>query len=435
MKKNKWIVYLLVALITIVIVSSPILGWMFKKQYQKNIDFYNSFDPIKIEIKSYRSGWWRSNATLVVHVNAKNFNDSLNLPVKFDFVINQVIKHGPLLYYRHNRFPISFGLSETQSSFALSIDEHLLSIIRAVSDGQQKEINNQLTINREITIEQLKLDKEVFGPLDVLFTAEKLNAAAITDIFTAYNEFFHEGEVYQGQLRGKLLLLIPQIFNPGATLSINSLSLATPYGPLQASGAVVWPAESPSTPDDVDDFLHNAPLSFSLRASQALVDEFIKYISTLPYTQDFTQEQRNQLLASQDDINTAFQQNNILVAELMYLHILSETTGNQLLLLARDNALADRYLANIKTLFLDKVITPETAYLLYWQFAQLQHQVDVFEQQLDQQQDIAKKKLFLWLQDWVKQGYISSDKKDYVIEMRRANGVVKLNGKVLKDED
>ena len=435
MKKNKWIVYLLVALIAIVIISPPMLGWMLKKQYQKNIDFYNSFDPIKIEIKSYQNGWWSSNATLIVHVNAKNFKGDLNLPAKFDFVIDQIIKHGPLLYHRHSGFPISVGLSETQSSFAISMDEHLLSIIRAVSDGHQKEAKNQLTIKREMTIEQLKLDKEVFGPLDVIFTAKQLNATVISDIFAAYSEFFHEGEVYQGQLRGKLLLLIPQIFNPGATLSIDSLSIETPYGPMHASGKIVWPADSASTPDDVEDFLHNAPISFSLRASQALVDEFIRYISTLPYTQDFTQEQRNQLLASQNDINTAFQQNNVLLGELMYLRILSETAGSQLLLLARDDSLADRYLANIKTLFLNKAITPETAYLLYWQFGQLQRQVDVFEQQLDQHQDIAKKNLFLWLQDWVKQGYISRDKNDYVIEMRRADGVVKLNGKVLKDQD
>ena len=108
------------------------------------------------------------------------------------------------------------------------------------------------------------------------------------------------------------MILIPKIFNPDTQLTLEYLSLKTPQGQLTLQAKMIWPKDSPASPEDITDLTQNINIILSARAPKSLVDEVMSIIADLPYFDEYSAVEQQKFMALQDEINIIFQQNSIL---------------------------------------------------------------------------------------------------------------------------
>lgn len=527
----------LVALMLVIILAPWAMGIWFEHSYRQVAASFNAQDDMVVQIQEYHRGWWRSSA--VVHVQIKNpdvrkfVEQSGVANAKLDFVLQQDIQHGPLLYRYTKGLPSVFGLASihnihsvlndndlvtfsgnyfksfyfmpvslkavdnqfhfifdkgisggvwflpaenrmmgnvTLSDFSVTQDNYIVLIPNATLQFDQyrapsglwlgsvrlklPEINVQNNDGSKINIEDLdfytdnkesgdvikafndlsvgKMDfgVEVLGPLHVQISASDLNANAILNMIAAYQKIQNEGELYQSQLQQKMSAMLPKIISEDSEIKLDSLKLVAPVGRLQISGEMNWP-------------LHLAPASGALllfqessaqanmRISQELVNKLIGYISWLPSFRSVSPERHAELIELQKNLEMANQRNFLFISMLVHYGVLSDNNALELLGLQKADASVDEYFRVIKILFLDKKITLMVSHMLFWQYADVKHQIQVLNQALDADQLSIQQQMRNQVEAWVKAGYISKEKNDYVITIQKENDTMKVNGKEL----
>ncbi len=72
---------------------------------------------------------------------------------------------------------------------------------KVIFTGETHAENNLISGSRELQIEKLTLDDQVFGPIKIKMDAAGLNQNAVIDLFRVYRKINETGELYQSQLK------------------------------------------------------------------------------------------------------------------------------------------------------------------------------------------------------------------------------------------
>lgn len=279
-----------------------------------------------------------------------------------------------------------------------------------------------------LELDQLNLAGRSLGPIHLKISASGLSVKGLLNVMDAYQKITNRGELYESQLKQKILSLLPAIFSKKSELKIDELEVISPEGNLQLTGKMNWPFNGASS-DGFIGIYQDSKAEAKLRVSKKFLNKFLDDISQLPYFRSITQERRNQLLDLQQNMQSANQRNFLFISWLALNGFLTENDAIQLLTLQRNDEPLIKYSELLKKLFLDRVISRELSYKLFWQYVDVKHQVNLFDQALDVDQKIVKQQMEAQVNEWVKDGYITQEKNDYVISVQKDNGLIKLNGK------
>ncbi|MEO8401754.1 MAG: DUF945 family protein [Gammaproteobacteria bacterium] len=142
-------------LIIIVIVLGPwASGRWLQQNYNHLISFYNSDGAIQVAITHYQRGWMSSDVTLTVDLqNTPELQDFLQalgahqpLPTHYQFVVQQHIQHGPIIYQHTENLPTIFGLGAIQNKIEISPELKKLIATFGIQDFSVKSENNFVSL-------------------------------------------------------------------------------------------------------------------------------------------------------------------------------------------------------------------------------------------------------------------------------------------------
>lgn len=121
-------------LIFIAILMPLVNGLLLKKNYLHLFDVINQDKRVKVEVLTYQEGWFSSTAKIRVTIfdnififpqKATTFNEKEFSP--FTFLINQNIKHGPIVYDRIKKsFVLAYANIQSDFYFPEQLQMHLL---------------------------------------------------------------------------------------------------------------------------------------------------------------------------------------------------------------------------------------------------------------------------------------------------------------------
>lgn len=293
------------------------------------------------------------------------------------------------------------------------------------------EHSGLLNAEKKFTIEKFNSDYEPIGSFYLKMSINRLNAKAISDLVDAYQDIARNGELYESQLKQKMLLIIPRILNPGTSINLDRLDIITPEGQLQMNANLSWPRENFSV-NNLDDLLQTANLKASVSIATSLTDQFISYIAKQIYIYQLETGDLERLVEMRDNIHTTRKQN---LSEILYLtqtNQIEEQNAAELKKLINKKASKEDYFDKVKKLVFDRKISLETSYLLDWQYGFLSDQRNLMTQNLQHYQDELNRQLHANLNEYIKQGIVKQDNKNYSVSVIRENGVVKVNGHTLQ---
>jgi uncharacterized protein YdgA (DUF945 family) len=311
------------------------------------------------------------------------------------------------------------------------MNQKIFSLTDAHFNGDSKQQNNSLSIDRSIDIHKIQLNDEIFGPFNLRLSVNKLDAQAISNLIKAYLKISINGQIYRDQLKLKILSILPNIINPGTKLQIKNLLLLTPEGRVQTQGKIFWPENQVSSPDTMYNFIKEVPVYVSLKISTPLLNRLINFFVDSPYFNPYSQEEIKKIIEARSEVDLNFKQNAQLILKLGELYWLNQEDQELLLFYARDLDFSQAYLEKIRSLFLSREISRYVAYLLYFQYSNLLHQIDVLDTIVDKHNNEAKRWLFQILAKSVDKGLINRIDDDYITTITRENEDIKLNGKTL----
>lgn len=300
----------------------------------------------------------------------------------------------------------------------------VFSIQKLKWSGESDEKNGLIQGFRSLEINSIHHDNENWGPVNVKVSVEKIDAKNLAQMADTYQSILANGEMYQFQLKNKLLSMIPGLLHVGSKIKIDSFNVATPEGKFLFQGELSWPSADVGVSDNLYDTLRDADLSVNARIDKLLADDMIDFAASLP----FFERDTNELMEARTHIRNALQQNLVLIVFLNKNQRLTDDIGLQLLLSQKNDTLeSGHYVSLLRRYFLNKEITLETKNLLAMQFVQIANQVELYQQQLKQVQNQTVQQIKNQIQAWMTQGYIQNTDKEYVVSLSRVNG--KLNTK------
>jgi uncharacterized protein YdgA (DUF945 family) len=300
--------------------------------------------------------------------------------------------------------------------------------------GNSEENAGELHGSRQMNIEKIQVENQSWGPFELKISAQKLNAQAIVDLMTTYQYISQHGEMYRSQLQQKMSSMLPAIFNPGADIQLDTMNLITPFGELQMKGKIIWPAQNFTSSDDVSELLEAANLQLSVQISKQLTQQVMQFVAGLPYFQQLSQNEIRTMAEIQSEGLIALQQNALLISGLNAAKYLSKDDAALLLALQKTDSTGEKYVAEVKHLFLSKTITPEVAYILYLQYSTVQNQLQLLQQRLAKHQSDIQQQLQMQFDQWVQKKWIVQTGSDYSLQMTREAGVYQVNGRAQKSD-
>src|SRR3990167_5852879 len=127
---RKWVACTALLLLIAVLLTGPLVsGILFRESYSKLLSSYHSQNNVQITMVDYQRGWFNSDVTLKVVVkkdaDLQNGLKTLNiltnnLPPAYEFIIQQHIQHGPIMYRNIRYLPSLFGMVAIQNNFIWS---------------------------------------------------------------------------------------------------------------------------------------------------------------------------------------------------------------------------------------------------------------------------------------------------------------------------
>jgi hypothetical protein len=117
MRTFKVVSALVVLLVAVCMINAVLFGVYFERRYYDFARIYNLQGNIKLQVLKYDRGWFSSDVALAIEIaHPENINlikvlniEDNTLPKRY--VIDQHIKHGPLIYVADKAFPIFIGLA------------------------------------------------------------------------------------------------------------------------------------------------------------------------------------------------------------------------------------------------------------------------------------------------------------------------------------
>jgi uncharacterized protein YdgA (DUF945 family) len=349
----------------------------------------------------------------------KNGDDIIGAPnIKFIFDQHQSINQ---LWIGHA------GLELASLSMRNDIGDQL-AITGVNFQGDISEASGELSDARRLTIEKIEIDGETFGPVHLKLKTSGLSAKAITDLIATYQKINQQGELYASQLKLKMLSLIPGIFSGNAEIKLEDFDVVAKEGRLQAKGKMDW-FGGESSVSDFSELLDDSNIQGKLRISKVLANRFVEYASQMPFFRTISRKRRMELLDLQDNIELANQRNFLYLVVLVDGKTLAESSALNLLGLQKSSAPLSEYAKATRDLFLGGQIDRLLSYRLLWLYIDIKQRSDDLDQALLMDDKSLRKSLHTEFNDWVKAGYITQDKEDYVISIQKEQSLLKLNGK------
>lgn len=285
--------------------------------------------------------------------------------------------------------------------------------------------------HKELRIKQMNIDDYLLGPLHIDINVKQLNAKAVEEMVDAYKVITERGELYQSQLTRKMLMLLPGVLNPGASIAFNDFDIETQDGRLYIKGEFVWNDAPESMPDNFKEMLSSANAKIELKIATQLMNRWINVASTLPWFNRASLELDEAYNDAQHDMASAMELSKLGIMELVSQGKLTLNDAMMLIELQKTNASSKDYAAAIKELLFNKNITPETSYLLSYLYAQGQSPMNSINLLLQEYQQAVARDMSLQLERWIKRGYVKQQGDDYVVSFLQQKKRIQINGQWL----
>jgi uncharacterized protein YdgA (DUF945 family) len=543
----------IVLILLLVVAASPWLaGMKFESTYQQLVAFYNLHGDVNIQILDYHRHWFSSTAKIrikILNVDARQLSQEMGLDdSRLDFIVDQQIQHGPLIYRYAANLPSHFGLAAVhnivQASPAIQdvVKKSPLNLIILLdSDGlvtfsgnyfkhiktapfqfnysardihfqcqgmqsnlwvfpQQDKLRSQIILSgvmiktkestlvipslmiyfdqriadsglwlgkisaltpemifedvngksirilgfdfhgkvseksgkifdtHSLNINSISFGDHGFGPLRLQLSASGLSAKAIANMAAASRKILREGELYRSQLKLKMSSMLPRVFAKKATISLDKLEIISPQGSFQMKGDITWPFSEASA-SDAFELMQDANANGDAKISKLFLDQLIDYASSLPYFRSISDQRRLELIEMQKNLELANQRNFLFLSLLVQQNLLSENSAILLLGLQKNDESLSHYFEAVRTLLLQREISRQLSYLLFWQYLAVKNRSADLDQAFAADQETVKQQMHEQLATWIKQGFIKRDQNAYIIKIEKTNGVMKVSGK------
>lgn len=322
----------------------------------------------------------------------------------------------------------SHDLSLTQIVLRDANNESI-SINGIKTDGNAEESGNLLNADKHVSVQELQVDHDSFGPIYLEVSAHQINAEAISNLFSAYQDISQNGELYQSQLKQKILSILPRAISSGSSIQLNKLDLTTPEGQLHLDAKASWTGDKAAIPNNVPDLIQAANLQAGLRIAVPLAQQVIGMLSKIVYLDQITDAQRSELIAMNQDVQLQTQQNVFALAPIVDANMISKTDAEKLLQIMKNHLSKEDYYNQVKSFLYARKITLGMAYMLDMEYMLLYDVIDSSEKRLQELRDNASKDLKNQMQSMINQGYITLEGNDYIVNIVRENSVMKVNGR------
>lgn len=338
------------------------------------------------------------------------------------------------LQFKQYRTPsgLWLGQSGVMASDVTWLGENDLSV--HLSDinfhGTLDEKAGEIYGRRYLDIKQIEVAGRSIGPVHLQMSASGLSVKGVLNLIAAYQKIMRRGELYESQLSQNMSSLVPTLFSTNTEVTIDGLNVDSPDGNLQLSAKMNWPFNE-SSADGVYGLYQDANAQAQLRVSKELLNKIINDISQLSYFRSITSERRDELIDLQNNLQSAGQRNFLFISQLVRDGVISEDQALELLAIQKNDASLEEYFSTLKKMYLDRQISRQLTYMLFWQYADVKQHVAMLDQAFDVDQKIVKQQMHDQITQWIKEGYITQDKNDYVISVHKDNVSVKVNGKEL----
>lgn len=293
--------------------------------------------------------------------------------------------------------------------------------------GSSEMIDEMMSGNKEIFVHQINIGDYQAGPFHFNLSIDKFNAKAVEDMIEAYNLIMERGELYQSQLIQKMIMMLPQVFNKGTAISLKDLDLKTQDGQLHMNGKLVWNTDKEFIPDQINDIIFDADVKIYLKIAKPLMYRWIDIASNLPWFNQISSETDQFYNFAYHEMILTKQLNAFGVLDLVRQGRLRDRDAKILLALQRANASRLDYGITIKELWLNKIISHETSYILLYLYTESQAPLDYVRFLLEQNQQKIAQSMILQLDNWIKSGYIQQQQNDYIVSFVQQKNHMKFN--------
>lgn len=306
--------------------------------------------------------------------------------------------------------------------------------------------NNLYRFSSELSLNKLLLPNESIQSISALnfkIDFNGLNANEILNAIQKINALENSGTP-RDELEKQYLQTLVHVITPSTSINITGTS-DTSLGKFDMKASVYWPASvpAPTTPDDV---YANTSAKIDIRMAMPLAQELVKIAAnnlaetsarnvSVPATTSPTIAVTTH---PADAAKNAFSQK---IADLLRAGKISLPVSLQIMGWWDQQIPADIFASNIKQFGL----APDAENNLVQTYIQLKKSAPVAsatsqtgsvsmpptQQQKDQMQQLLAGNILQTIDQWLTKGYLTQDGNDYVIEITREAGVIKLNGKDL----
>ncbi len=408
------IIFSIVALVVAVLVFGPFaVGLWFQKNYQNVISSCNIKNNVHVTITDYQRGWLSSDIALEVKINPeilqKIIDDEDVIAIFSHFIVKQHVQHVSLIYYflkRENT--MDFWIFPPKNSFERA---H----IQIELDHARKIVESQI----EIKIKNIEIEDKTIGPIDLQLSVNEFSLPVIQDMVAVYQDILQNREMYQGQLRQKMMTLLPKIINAKSSIQIDKLNVMLSKANVTATGRVEWPKDQFLPPSDLHDVISMAQATLEMKVAKKFLPDLIHFVSNMPdFVHDVAEPQQDMLMDVRNQIEFAMQRNASFIDYLSDRGYISGQAEDVLSDIQKDFVPMDDYAKAVRDLFLARQISLVVSYQLCWQYAQIIKPYQFLEARVLEYQRISEKQFQDIFAGWLKKGYVKEKKGDYVAILR-----------------
>lgn len=360
----------------------------------------------------------------LTHFFVKNTDDLLSIPhvkIKLDQYLD---KHDVLLGSG------SINLSEILFK---ETDEKDIRITDLSVDGFTQADDDFLNANRKIKIKNIEIEGQLIGPVEMEVSFNQFYLPAIHDLFVSYRDVIHNGEVYQGQLRQQIAMILPKIIKPGSSINLNNLDVASADGNIKANGTFSWPEQNFLPSSSLSELIMSGQAQLELTVSKKWMAKIIHFASNAPdFIRDVAVPQKNILLNARNEMEFAIQRNAVFIDYLGDGGYISKQAEDILVDLQKNLVSMADYRKIVRDLFLDRQISLVVAYQLCWQYSQIIKPYDFLKARVNEFQKIAEQQMQEEFSRVLKQGYIIENLDEYSAKINWSSNAFTSNGLPVK---
>jgi len=356
--------------------------------------------------------------------------------VKGNMTTDDVLVTNPAFSLAFSNTIASFNRQQTESGIWIGSSSVILPEIDAQDTNGKKltitDLNMQSSAEemaglvngtRQIGMQKVQLDHQEIGPFSLKVSAHGLNAKALARLVAIYKQMLKSDNKvdFVDQFRS----LFPALLSKVTTIKMDHLRVMTPKGGLLVAGKADWSAaDAAALPLTLDEAVRTTNAQALLRISIPLTNALLHVAVGLSEVRHAASNAQHTALDKQKDITVAKRQNALLIAMLVQENQLSKEVGTKLLALQAGKIAPDVYFAKLQKLSSDNQISADVMETLHDQYIQIQ----LAAMPVEQRREFLEKQYQEKIAYWLRSGYISQEKNDYLVTMTYQQGVVKVNG-------